>query len=288
MSQLTSLSIIIPTRGEPSLTYTLLSIEHVAQCDGIIPEVIVVWTRSAKENMITDLQLKSFQPISVPLLSTVSIGAARNAGVRRASGEGLYFIDADCIILPGALHRASFCVARYHLSRGRIDFAGNGWIGSLDARMRYFRYNARPTVAYCPNLVVRRSIFESLGGFRQEFQYGSDGDFAFRATAAGIVCQFDPLLRAVHFGPESSKTVCSTWVNYGRGRYRRMKNSPLKVWAKSAVSRELFQRDEPWWYNVGVVAFHIARWYGYLLELLNNMFYQKIGLVFFVTTLILN
>ncbi len=88
-------------------------------------------------------------------------GAARNAGVAASSGEVIAFTDADCEPSPDWLVRGLAALdAGADLVQGTVVPAGP--CGPWDRTVRVGRFSHLYETA---NLLVRRSLFEELGGF---------------------------------------------------------------------------------------------------------------------------
>lgn len=91
-------SIIVPHHNTPVLLQRLL--ESLPW--SVNPEVIVVDDASTAENLEAVQKLKKYFPFSFYHIQRHTAGAARNEGLRHASGEWLVFADADDYFLPAA------------------------------------------------------------------------------------------------------------------------------------------------------------------------------------------
>ena len=113
------------------------------------------------------------------------LGAARNAAVAAARGEWLLFLDDDNILFPDAVSRL-VRAARFSgadcVPAASIRFFGDGDprtdTGSHGAPFRYL--GAARAWSHFRNVVgdacalVRREVFEAVGGFTEEYRVGLD------------------------------------------------------------------------------------------------------------------
>jgi len=136
-------------------------------------------------------------------------GAARNLGARHATGEILFFVDADVVLAPDALDR-TVCVLD-----NRPEFAAV--FGSYDARPRahglvsqyrnllhhfvHHQGNPEASTFWAGCGAVRREIFLAVGGFDAErFPRPSieDIELGFRLRQAGHRILLDPRIQGTH------------------------------------------------------------------------------------------
>ncbi|HEX6116158.1 MAG TPA: glycosyltransferase family A protein [Solirubrobacterales bacterium] len=89
-------------------------------------------------------------------------GPARNAGVAAARGDVLAFTDADCCPAPDWLRRGLEAVAAADLVQGRVAAEPGTPVGPFD---RTVTVDAERGLYETANLIVRRPLFERLGGF---------------------------------------------------------------------------------------------------------------------------
>jgi len=119
--------------------------------------------------------------------------AARNRGLRAARGRIIALTDADCRPAADWLERA---LARFEADcalmaiGGRIAMAAAPKATAaerfdclMSLRQDHFVY--RRGFAATANLVVRRELFESVGGFDPKLKSGGDREFGARILAAG-------------------------------------------------------------------------------------------------------
>ena len=122
---------------------------------------------------------------------------ARNVGARSASGEAFLFLDADDEIAPGYLPAMADALAYHDFVAAYRDSESlnTGWVRMSRHTHPYegFRtfFNFLPH-AGGTRIGVRRSIFESVGGFDQNLLRGEDVDFCWRVQLVGTPLRLAP------------------------------------------------------------------------------------------------
>jgi glycosyltransferase involved in cell wall biosynthesis len=167
-------------------------------------------------------------------------GAARNIGVKEASGNLLAFCDADDQVQPGWLQACVAGLATAEVVAGVFDF------GLLSGRPpQPERPAASEQLGFLPaglgaNLAVRRQDFEEMGGFSEDLFVGEDVDLCWRLQLAGR--RFAMLDGAIVAKREQQALaeVFRRAMSYGRSgpvlyrRYReRGARRQLRRWVKS-------------------------------------------------------
>ena len=188
------------------------------------------------------------------------IGHLRNVGIQHARTDWFYFVDSDCRLDPSALGRVEALISsrpRVSVFRGRNVFEAKGLLARLDASIRDERYSRHETFAYCPNLLVAKTVFAQLGLFNAVRPYGSDGDFARRIEDSDIAVEAKTEIAVLHNCSNSSLGVLRRWVRLGEARYHRYrndKNVPLSTYFPSVYNLD---RGLP--HNAGVLLLNICR-----------------------------
>jgi GT2 family glycosyltransferase len=142
-----------------------------------------------------------------------------NRGIELARGEFVHLLHQDDLILPGfyehllrgfaagaqvgmAFSRHAFIddaghwTRRSHRERWRRGTLGH-WLARISQRQRI----------QCPSAIVRRSVYEQLGGFRSDLTYALDWEMWVRIAAANAVW-YEPQVLACyrrHRGSETSR-----------------------------------------------------------------------------------
>jgi len=108
-------------------------------------------------------------------------GAALNKGFKQASGEYYLWLNADDVLLPGALEvvakEAEISGARWIVGNTKIIDEKNRVLKCLrDGAWREAMYSHAPIRVYGPSAVFHRSLFEWVGGFDETLHYTMDTD----------------------------------------------------------------------------------------------------------------
>jgi glycosyltransferase involved in cell wall biosynthesis len=183
-------SVIIPARNAGATLGACLTALAASDGDVVLHEMIVVDDGSTDDTAAVAAAAGVrvlAGPARVP-------AAARNAGVRVASGDPIVFIDADCAPEPGCLAAllAPFADASVAGVRGSYTTRQRAIVArfvQLEMDEKQARMAASPSVAVMDTACVayRRAVFLTSGGFDERFPHAAveDTDLSFRIAARG-------------------------------------------------------------------------------------------------------
>jgi succinoglycan biosynthesis protein ExoA len=251
---LPSISVIIPVRNEAA--YLRRTLEQILKQD--YPgdfEVVVVDGQSTDGTRDIVRELQAIH-VNLRLYENPArlSSAARNIGVRHASGAIVLIIDGHCDVespqhlreIAAAFSRSGAdCLGRPQplevaeaspLQRA-IALARRSWLGHHPASFIYSR-SERFVPPQSVAVAYRRSIFEQVGLFDENFDACEDVELNHRIDQAGLRCFFTPRI-GVRYHPRSNLAgLFKQMVRYGRGRVRLFRKHPetfsLGTWIPAA------------------------------------------------------
>jgi glycosyltransferase involved in cell wall biosynthesis len=151
-------------------------------------------------------------------------GAARNAGVARASANVLAFCDADDIVhrvwlrsLCAAIRRSPLVAGSIH----RLDADAMRPPASvpaeplidLDGLTAYYRHLPWSVTS---GLAVRREVFAQVDGFTAQMPTGEDADLCWRLAARGVEVAYEPGAVVFKRGRSGPMPTFRQYLRYGR------------------------------------------------------------------------
>jgi succinoglycan biosynthesis protein ExoA len=169
----------------------------------------------------------------------------RNAAIRAARGELIYFLDDDSVPPPGNLRRAvgAFSDAKVQMLGGPnlcpseapfleqvFALVHASWLAFGPSRSRYaavgkLRETGEKELILC-NLVARKAALLELGGFNEALYPNEENAVMDELQKRGGKLLYDPQL-IVHRRPRSSlKAFSKMLLNYGRGRAEQFRLHP--------------------------------------------------------------
>lgn len=175
-------------------------------------------------------------------------GATRNAGIERATGEVLAFIDADCWAHPAWLGTGVRKLVEEGLDRvaGHVEFVLSerpNIYETYDAAIN-FRQTDFVSSGWCGtgNLFTPKKLFDEIGLFDPALISCEDCEFGLRASRAGKTLGFAPEAIVYHKARTSLGSLFRKWVRteYGAAQaWKRHGLLELHLWTKKANYRPL-------------------------------------------------
>jgi glycosyltransferase involved in cell wall biosynthesis len=182
--------------------------------------------------------------------------AARNAGIQKAGGEFIVFIDDDVVPEPQLLGEH----ARSHHEAGRDvvvlgplltpeDFKMAPWVRwEQEMLMKQYRamlrgdWSATARQFYTGNASLRRSHILAAGGFDEGFRRAEDVELAYRLADKGLDFVFNMQAVGMHFAERSFRAWLDVAHTYGRNDviFARDRN---QKWLLSAIRQEFRARN---------------------------------------------
>jgi glycosyltransferase involved in cell wall biosynthesis len=181
--------------------------------------------------------------------------AARNAGIQKAGGEFIVFIDDDVVPEPQLLgeharshHEAGQDVVVFGPMLTPEGFAMAPWVRwEQEMLMKGYRALLRgdwPATArqfYTGNASLRRSHLLAAGGFDEGLRRAEDVELAYRLADRGLDFVFNMQAAGMHFAERSFRSWLDAAYAYGRNDviFARDRN---QKWLLSAIHQEFRDR----------------------------------------------
>jgi GT2 family glycosyltransferase len=248
-------SVVIPTYNRVGrLRHVITALERQAYPSDAY-EVIVIsdgstdGTHAYLEALRSTMRLRWFSQVNR------GPAAARNAGIQKADGEFIVFIDDDVVPEPQLLGEH----ARSHHEAGQDvvvlgplltpeGFEMVPWVRwEQEMLMKQYRamlrgdWSATARQFYTGNASLRRSHILAAGGFDEGFRRAEDVELAYRLANNGLDFVFNIQAVGMHFAERSFRAWLDGAYTYGRNDviFARDRN---QKWLLSAVRQEFQDR----------------------------------------------
>ena len=162
--------------------------------------------------------------------------AARNHGVRIATGDIVALTDSDCIAEPNWIEQlitgfdAEEVVAvggTYGIANPESPLAR---VIHAEIQLRHEQFGETVDFLGSFNVAYKRDMFMEIGGFDENFRTasGEDNDLAYRLQDAGGIMRFVPTAIMNHYHPTKLYLYLKTQMNHGFWRMKLYAKHPKR------------------------------------------------------------
>lgn len=173
----------------PSLN-CVRNISHTIISTSILRESIATHLVVDSDSTDGTLDICELYGLEVIYVPPGNMYSAINFGISKSHSDWITYINGDDILFPKAIMDALAFDSGFDVLYGDIDFIDN------EGRFLYHWSSAKPVdfrglfasgvMPFSqPGTILKRSLWEQLGGFNEEFKYSSDFDFFLRAFMSG-------------------------------------------------------------------------------------------------------
>jgi len=176
-------SVVVISKNEPELSKALASLRP--QCDAILAECVVVDASEGRLDVVRDAhRWVTWIPFVTPKGRRITIAHQRNFGVRASDGRIIAFCDASGVPQSDWLRLlvSPLLDGRCAASTGPIRPLGRGAYGVLND----YPDGSWTTNVIAANFAFTKDAFESVSGFDERYDYGSDAVMGWRLEGVGI------------------------------------------------------------------------------------------------------
>ncbi len=172
-------SIIIPTYNRFDLLKTCL--DSVEKYTDLKDKEIVIVSNGCKDKTVRFIKLKQDIGLPYKLLEfprPIGFPKAINVGALASEGDYLIFLNNDAVILSSTIDLWIDCLINPFIRDPKVAVSGPVKVENNESKMCFILF-------FCS--MVKRSIYEELGGVDEIFSpgYGEDVDFCIRAQLKG-------------------------------------------------------------------------------------------------------
>lgn len=251
-------SIIIPVFNNLDYTFQCLK-ALMREIDLQTDEVIIVNNASQDDTEFVLSRMKGFVHL-INNSENMGFVHACNQGASVARGKYLIFLNNDTMVQSGWLSNLVETVERDSAigavgsmliyPNGRLQEAGgiiwidgSGWNYGRGESREDRRFKFAREVDYCSgaSLLVRKEIFDCLGGFDERYApaYYEDADLCFGVRSLGFKVVYQPMSRVVHY----EGITAGTDIESGYKRYQELNRSKFVEKWREVLRAEHLEND---------------------------------------------
>ncbi|WP_247729247.1 glycosyltransferase [Halovivax limisalsi] len=247
---MTEISVIVPVYDDPDgLRATLESFERVEYPPDRYELLVVDNGSTDHTRAIARAAARESEPVELVVEDEIqSSYAARNAGIARARGDLLAFVDADVTVPPSFLADVAALFDERDVDyvapsvevvvedgRSPTDADGRSTlVGAYDAAVGFSTAVTIRERDYAPTccLIVRRSVLEAVGPFDERLVSSGDREFGRRVADAGFVQHRATEITVSHPARTTVREMVSKAARLGTGQAQIARLYPETGWVR--------------------------------------------------------
>lgn len=159
----------------------------------------------------------NYEDYEVIVRADEGASTARNRGVEEAESDKLVFIDDDSTPQPGYIERMSARLDEYPMVAGRTIDPKEDYFTRL-ARNEWCDQGDEPhltTKAVGNNMACRREVFEAVGGFDEELEWGHEDTIFVLEASREFDIYYEPEAVVKHRSFDSASEYWQKQWRYG-------------------------------------------------------------------------
>jgi GT2 family glycosyltransferase len=256
-----SVTVVVCTRNRAdALRRCLASVADAkARCPQVSVEVIVVDNGSSDDTH--DVVRSAPLPVRLVEEHHVGLAAARNAGVKNATGTLIAFTDDDCCVGPNYFYDMLrhflpddvpvIRTGRVELGDKTDDPRGSTKIDTIKIRYRYPMHPA--AIGLGCNMVIPASVFAHIGLFDERFGRGApfpsgeEGDFFYRAHLQRVPITYVPNMTVYHCHGRKMYSALSDDVMATGALYAKHRMYNYFYWELRKAAHQIVEGGRPLW-----------------------------------------
>ena len=280
-----TLSVIVPAyNSEKTIEKTLISLKKQT----LVPDEILIVDDSSTDRT-AEIAERYFQVVRLP--QNMGPARARNIGIKRATGDIIAFIDADCEATPGwaeAIHERFSRNSDEEVVMGNVKIPPSTFLGDSISALGFpgggsvgfdkiwkVDENGYTDHITSANFAARKEIFQKFGMFDESFPFpgSEDPELSFRFTRLGVRIRYCPEVVVYHV-PRTDMASFVRWqIVRGRGNYYfKQKVGPvgsfirLRLWSSwNIVKKYITDPKFPVIFGLLILSFMLQQ-YGFYIE----------------------
>lgn len=219
-----TVTIVIPVRNRPDEIQDCLN--SLTQLDYPKQKLEIIVVDDGSTDNTAEI-IRGFNVCLISLPTSNGPSACRNIGVEKAKGNIIAFMDSDCTCHPQWLKQlvpffafegigAIGGLVENYFNRSSLD-KYEAVYSSLNMGKRLLFEPDSKSTFYVPtcNMLVKKEVFDSLGGFQNGMHLGEDVDFCWRLRKTGCCLLYVPYGAVAHKHRNLLSTMLKRRFDYG-------------------------------------------------------------------------